>query len=292
MSSLKDNTLQYKEEIKNNFESFDPNNRGIIETQELNDFINSINSKKKNSFIYNSIKSLTALKKQENEEGISSEEYISFIDNKLNDDKSNEGLKNLFNVFCDGNTGNISWNTFPLIARELGDNEIADKLLKIIKQSKMYTKELNFKEFFELMNNENDDYSNYTFKNENSENSDININNLKINEYLDIDEKPTYRQRKQILQKLKENESSMTYSSKNSVQDNDEIVVEEKYYNNQKQEETSKDNDNEKTNKRYHRRYRSKKVKSHNNNNLNENLENGNNSHKSYTKYRKNHINY
>lgn len=292
MSSLKDNTLQYKEEIKNNFESFDPNNRGIIETQELNDFINSINSKKKNPFIYNSIKSLTALKKQENEEGISSEEYISFIDNKLNDDKSNEGLKNLFNVFCDGNTGNISWNTFPLIARELGDNEIADKLLKIIKQSKMYTKELNFKEFFELMNNENDDYSNYTFKNENSENSDININNLKINEYLDIDEKPTYRQRKQILQKLKENESSMTYSSKNSVQDNDEIVVEEKYYNNQKQEETSKDNDNEKTNKRYHRRYRSKKVKSHNNNNLNENLENGNNSHKSYTKYRKNHINY
>ena len=292
MSSLKDNTLQYKEEIKNNFESFDPNNRGIIETQELNDFINSINSKKKNPFIYNSIKSLTALKKQENEEGISSEEYISFIDDKLNDDKSNEGLKNLFNVFCDGNTGNISWNTFPLIARELGNNEIADKLLKIIKQSKMYTKELNFKEFFELMNNENDDYSNYTFKNENSENSDININNLKINEYLDIDEKPTYRQRKQILQKLKENESSMTYSSKNSVQDNDEIVVEEKYYNNQKQEETSKDNDNEKTNKRYHRRYRSKKVKNHNINNLNENLENGNNAHKSYTKYRKNHINY
>ena len=292
MSSFKDNTLQYKEEIKNNFESFDPNNRGIIETQKLNDFINSINSKKKNPFIYNSIKSLTALKEQENEEGISSEEYISFIDNKLNDDKSNEGLKNIFNVFCDDNTGNISWNTFPLIARELGNNEIADKLLKIIKQSKMYTKELNFKEFFELMNNEYDDFSNYTFKNENSENSDININNLKINEYLDIDEKPTYRQRRQILQKLKENESSMTFSSKNSIQDNDEIIVEEKYYNNKKQEETSKDNDNEKTNKRYHRIYRSKKVKSNNIKNLNENFENGNNAHKSYTKYRKNNINY
>ena len=291
MSSLKDNTLQYKEEIKNNFESFDPNNKGIIETQKLNDFINSINSKKKNPFIYNSIKSLTALKKQENEEGISSEEYISFIDNKLNDDKSNEGLKNIFNVFCDGNTGNISWNTFPLIARELGNNEIADKLLKIIKQSKMYTKELNFQEFFELMNNEYDDYSNYTFKNENSENSDININNLKINEYLDIDEKPTYKQRRQILQKLKENESSMT-SSKNSIQDNDEIFVEEKYYNNQRPEEVNKDNDYEKTNKRYHRRYRSKKVKNHNSNNLNENDENIKNQHKSYTKYRKNHINY
>ena len=290
MSSLKDNTLQYKEEIKNNFESFDPNNKGIIETQKLNDFINSINSKKNNLFIYNTLQSLTALKKQENEEGILFEEYISFIDNKLNDDKSNEGLKNIFNVFCDGNTGNISWNTFPLIARELGNNEIADKLLKIIKQSKMYTKEINFKEFFELMNNEYEGYSNYTFKNENSENSDI--NNLKINEYLDIDEKPTYRQRRQLLQKLKENESSMTSSSKNSIQDNDDIFVEEKYYNNQRQEEFNKDNENEKTNKRYHRRYRSKKVKSNNINNLNENYENGNNPHKSYTKYRKNHINY
>ena len=292
MSSLKDNTLKYKEEIKNNFESFDQNNRGIIETKKLNDFINSINTKKKNPFIYNSIKSLTALKKKENEEGISSEEYISFIDNKLNDDKSNEGLKNIFNVFCDGNTGNISWNTFPLIARELGNNEVADQLLKIIKQSKMYEKELNFKEFFELMNNEYDDFSNYTFKNENSENSDINLNNLKINEYLDIDEKPTYMQRRQILQKLKENESSMASSSKNSIQDNDEIIVEEKYYNNQRKVEINKDNDNEKTNKRYHRRYRSKKVKSHNINNLNENYENGNIDHKSYTKYRKNHINY
>ena len=40
MSELKGNTFQYKKEIKNNFESFDPNNRGIIETQKLNDFIN------------------------------------------------------------------------------------------------------------------------------------------------------------------------------------------------------------------------------------------------------------
>ena len=162
----------------------------------------------------------------------------------------------------------------------------------------MYTKELSFKEFFELMNNEYDNYSNYTFNNENSENSDANINNIKINENLDIDEKPTYRQRKEILRKLKENESSITSSSKNSIQDNDEIIVEEKYYNNQKQEELNIDkdnnneNDNERTNKRYHRRYRSKKVKSHNINNLNENYEKGNNAHKSFTKYRKNHINY
>ena len=85
-------------------------------------------------------------KEQENEEGISSEEYISFIDNKLRDDKSKEGLKNIFNVFSDPNTGNISWNTFPSIAKELGDNEMAEKLLNLINQSRLYTKELNFRE--------------------------------------------------------------------------------------------------------------------------------------------------
>ena len=291
MSILKDKSLQYQTEIKNNFESISQNNNGIIEAEKLNDFINSVNSKKKNPFLYNSIKTLTDIKKKENEEGITSEEFISFIDNQLSDDKSNEGLKNLFNVFCDPNTGNISWNTFPLIAKELGDNAVAEKLLNIIKQSKMYTKELNFKEFFDIMNNDYDDLNkNYTFKNneisENSEN--INLNNLNINEYLeDYEEKPTYKQRKLLQKQNKEIESDITYSSKNSFQGNDEIIVEEKYYDNQRPEDANTDND--KLNKRYHRRYRSKKVKSNFNDN---NVENGNNTHKSYTKYRKKHSNY
>lgn len=291
MSTLKDNSSQYKQEIKKNFQSLNPNNRGVIETEKLNDFISSV-SKKKNPFLYNSIKSLTALKRQQNKEGISSEEYISFIDNQLNDDKSNEGLKKIFNVFCDSNTGNISWNTFPLIAKELGDNEVAEKLLNIIKQSKMYTKDLNFKEFSDIMNNDNEDNYNYTFKNnEMSENSEnINMNNLNINDYLeDYEEKPTYKQRKLIQKMSKENESDAS-SSKNSFQENDEIIVEEKYYDNAKEEINT---DNDKTSKRYHRRYRSKKVKNNNNNNnINENVEIKNNGHKSYTKYRKKHSNY
>ena len=231
MSYLKDNSLQYRAEIKNNFESFDPSSNGVIETEKLIDFINSVNSKKNNKFIYNSIKSLTSLKKEENQEGISSEEYISFIDNQLNDDKSNEGLKNIFNVFCDSNTGRISRNTFPLIAKELGDNETADKLLNIIKQSKMYTKELNFKEFFDMMNSEDDgNDQNYTFKvNETSEYSENNnVNNLNINEYIeDLEERSTYKERKLMQKQNRENESNITSSSKNSFQDNSEIIVEE-----------------------------------------------------------------
>ena len=300
MSTLKDNILQYKTAIKNNFDTFDPNHKGIIQTDKLNSFISSINSKNNNPFIYYSIKSLA--EESKDKEGISSDEYISYIDTKLSDTESNEGLKNIFNVFCNSATGNISWNTLPLIAKELGENDIAEKLLNIIKQSRVYTKDLNFKEFIDIMNNENE--NNTTSVNnditENSENIKIIGSNMKINEYMeDYEEKPTYKQRKMMQKNEKEKEiDERTFSSKNSYQDNDDIIVEEKHYNNNDNtngriEENNEINEgNDKNNKRYHRRYRSKKVKS-NNNNFNDNSDNGNgNAPKSYTKYRKNHINY
>ena len=289
MSKLKNNSLQFKSEIKNNFESLD--NKGIIEIQQLDDLINIINSKKANPFLFNFIKSLTVLKNQENEEGISYEEYISYLDNILNDNKSKDGLKNIFNVFCNADTGNISWTTFPLIARELGEKEISEKLLEKLNQSKLYTKDLNFNEFYELMNNENEDPNiiNNSKNIEISENSEnINISNLKINEEVEnYEEKPTYKQRKRMKKLI---ESDKTNSSKNSIPEiDDDIIVEERSYNNQKEDSNT---DNDKSNKRYHRRYRSKKVKS---NNYNENIENESNNinnHKSYIKYRKNHFNY
>ena len=45
-----------------------------------------MNYKQKNPFLYSSIKSLTSKKSEENNEYISSKEYISYIDNKLKDD--------------------------------------------------------------------------------------------------------------------------------------------------------------------------------------------------------------
>ena len=286
MSTLKDNTIKYKTEIKNNFESFEPSSDGKIEIRQLNDFISSVNSKKKNPFIYNSIKSLSSQKQKDNKEGISSDEFISFIDKQL-DDKSSEGLKNIYNVFSDSNTGNISWNTFPLIAKELGDNDIAEKLLNVLKQSKMYTKELNFKEFSDIMNNS--EYDNYSYNNSNNsgmseKNSNKrNNNDINIKDYMDnYEERQTYKERKLNKEQNKEN--------KNYIEDNDDIIIEEINYdnNNENNDNIIEENnfDNEKNNKRYHRRYRSKKVPN--------NIENGdisNNNHKYYNKYRKKHPN-
>ncbi len=109
--------------------------------------------------------SLTSKKEEDNEETLSYEEYISFIDDQLSDTESREGLKAIFSVFCDENKNNFSWTKFALIAKELGDNDTADKLLKLLEMAKLYTKDINFKEFSDMMTEEylvedNKDYEN------------------------------------------------------------------------------------------------------------------------------------
>ena len=231
MSKIKDNSLQYRTEIKHGFESFEPGNNDYIDSEKLNEIINTMNRKKQNSFIYNSIKSLTTQKYKENDDKISLDEYISFIDDQLNDTQSREGLKKIFSLFCDPNQNNFSWTKFPLIAKELGDTEMGNKLLKLLEQSKLYTKNLNFKEFCEIMR---DDYV-YNKK-------------LQKGDKKDYENVGSYKQKKKKNKKKEEEEEMGTISSKNK---------------------SGEDNDGEKSSKRYHRRYRDSKNKNENNENGN-----------------------
>ena len=296
MSSFTDKTNQYENEIKTNFNTYNDNKKDIIQAKKFNDLIYISKNNKKNKFMYDSIKSLIDLKQEENEENISPEEYISFIENQLNTDKNNDNLKNIFNVFCDSNTQKISWNTFPLIAKELGNEELADNLMNVIRQSKLYSKKINYEEFLDIMNSESDEEkdeidiksSNIDDNNtKNSKNNSLNDEeNLKINDYIEnYEEKPTYKQRKIIENRNKKYEDEISSSSKSINKASDDIIIEEKSEEN-KTSNYENDNDNEKIIKRYHRRYRSKKIP---NNNENHNSENINLNHKVINKYRKKH---
>lgn len=296
MSSSKNKTEQYENEIKTNFKTYNDNKKDIIQAKKFNDLIYISKNNKKNQFMYDSIKSLIDLKQEEKEENISPEEYISFIENQLNTDKNNNNLKNIFNVFCDSNTQKISWNTFPLIAKELGNEELADNLMNVIRQSKLYSKKINYEEFLDIMNSESDeekeeiDIKSNNIDDKNNKNSKTdNINdeeNFKINDYIEnYEEKPTYKQRKIIANRNKKYEDEISSSSKSINKASDDIIIEEKSEEN-KISNYENDNDNEKIIKRYHRRYRSKKIP---NNNENHNSENINLNHKVINKYRKKH---
>ena len=298
-SSLRDKTSKYKKEIKSNFKSYNNNKKESIQTKNFNDILNVVNSNKKNKFINDSIKSLISIKQEENDDNISPEEYISFIENKLENNETNDGLKNIFNALCDSNNEKISWNSFPQIAKELGDDEMSNNLMNVIKQSKLYLKDLNYEEFLEIMNSESDEEkediklkskkdninNNINYKNEDDDDEEENI---KINDYINnYEQKPIYKQKKIPKNKNKEYEDEITSSSQSINKISDDIIIEEKSEDTKTNENNEISNDNEKIYKRYHRRYRSKKTPS--NNNENNNTENINYNHKSLNKYRKKH---
>ena len=298
-SCLRDKTSKYKKEIKSNFKSYNNNKKESIQTKNFNDILNVVNSNKKNKFINDSIKSLISIKQEENDDNISPEEYISFIENKLENNETNDGLKNIFNALCDSNNEKISWNSLPQIAKELGDDEMSNNLMNVIKQSKLYLKDLNYEEFLEIMNSESDEEkediklkskkdninNNINYKNEDDDNEEENI---KINDYINnYEQKPIYKQKKIPKNKNKEYEDEITSSSQSINKISDDIIIEEKSEDTKTNENNEISNDNEKIYKRYHRRYRSKKTPS--NNNENNNTENINYNHKSLNKYRKKH---
>ena len=301
-SSLKEKTTKYKNEIKTNFKSYNNNKKDSIQTKNFHDILNVMNSNKKNKFINDSIKSLITLKQEENDDNISPEEYISFIENQLDNNEENDGLKNIFNALCDTNNEKISWNSLPQIAKELGDDEVSNNLMNVIKQSKLYLKDFNYEEFFEIMNAESEDEKEeIEIKSNNIDNTNINnkiqyedededeeINNIKINDYLgNYEEKPIYKQKKIIQNKNKEYEEEISSSSKSMNKISDDIIIEEKSEDTKTNENNEISNDNEKIYKRYHRRYRSKKTPNYNNEN--KNTENINYNHRSLNKYRKKH---
>ena len=298
-SCLRDKTSKYKNEIKSNFKSYNNNKKESIQTKNFNDILNVVNSNKKNKFINDSIKSLISIKQEENDDNISPEEYISFIENKLENNETNDGLKNIFNALCDSNNEKISWNSLPQIAKELGDDEMSNNLMNVIKQSKLYLKDLNYEEFLEIMNSESDEEkediklkskkdninNNINYKNEDDDDEEENI---KINDYINnYEQKPIYKQKKIPKNKNKEYEDEITSSSQSINKISDDIIIEEKSEDTKTNENNEISKDNEKIYKRYHRRYRSKKTPS--NNNENNNTENINYNHKSLNKYRKKH---
>ena len=229
-----DKSQKYKDEIKNAFNSYEPESNETININHLNDFskINDLN--KKNLFMYDSIKSLASKKKEENEELISSDEYISFFEEQLDDINSREGLEKIFKVFCDGNNKNFSWNKLPLIAKELGDNNMANNLMKLIEQGKLFNKDIDFEEFCEIMN------------------KDFDKNIKSSNESQDYEMQNSYTEKNKKNKSKEESEDVGTVSSKNEENKN-----------------SIENNEGDKSNKRYHRRYRNTKNISENNENGN-----------------------
>ena len=240
MSNINNKSSQYKTEIKNAFKSLNPDNNEIIEANQLNECNKLMNYKQKNPFLYNSVKSLLSKKSEEDEEFITSKEYISYIDNQLNN-KTKDEAENLFNIFCEGNKAGFSWTKLALTVKELGDDDKANEMMKLIEQAKLFNKEIKLDEFRDILN---DNYE----------------NNIKYsNESEDIEEME-YSKNKQ----KKDEEDMKTISSKNEEpKENEGEKANKRYhrrYRDTKNKTENNDNvNNNNNNNKVYTKYRKKK---------------------------------
>ena len=148
-------------EIIKGFEMFDVENKGQIDPLELKETMEEMNLIDKNPFIYELISSLCSLKDIKTKGGLTPEEFISFLQEKINDVESQEGIKRIFDVFSDLDN-KIPMPIFYKTAREVGDEEGGLEIKDLVEKSKTGGKELDFDEFYEIMKDNN--YNQYSYK--------------------------------------------------------------------------------------------------------------------------------
>ena len=281
MSRTKYNQEEDLNEIKEGFEMFDVENKGQIDPLELKETMEEMNLKEKNPFIYDIISSFCSDKNIKSKGGLSSDDFISYLQNEMIDPKGKKGIKTLFNVFSDLDN-KIPMTTFYQTAREVGDEEGGAEIRDLVEKSKTGGKEIDFDEFYDIMSTkspkekynskkENDEEYEYTYKN---------IRNSKNNENNKEEPKTEVVVEKTVIEKVNDEpikESHYGFSKKyeyDKKDDDDKVEIKTTKYTYQS---TSKELDAENSEKaeptetkRYHRRFRSNQT----NNNLNNNNSN------------------
>ena len=131
--------------IKEGFEMFDVENKGIINPSELKEALEDMNLKEKNLFMFELFSSLCSNQEIKSKGGITLDEFINFFIEKVSDTESRKGIKDIFNTFSDVDD-KIPMPTFYQTAKELGDEDNYVEIKRLVEMSKTGGKELNNQE--------------------------------------------------------------------------------------------------------------------------------------------------
>ena len=167
--------------IKEGFEMFDVENKGVINPSELKEALEDMNLKEKNLFMFELFSSLCSNQEIKSKGGITLDEFINFFIEKVSDVESRKGIKDIFNTFSDVDD-KIQMPTFYQTAKELGDEDNYVEIKRLVEMSKTGGKELNFEEFYNIMkDNDEKKKKNYYYQNCTYQ-GHLNNNNNKMNQ--------------------------------------------------------------------------------------------------------------
>ena len=178
---LKSNSKKYDLDlIKEGFEMFDVENKGKIDPIELKQTLEEMNLKEKNIFMYELISSLCEDKNIKIKGGITLDEFINYFIEKISDNESKKGIKNIFDTFSDIDD-KIPMSSFYQTGKEIGDEENYNEIKRLVEMSKTGGKEINLDEFYDIMKEKNEKKKKYYYQNYSYQSKD-NLKNNKINQ--------------------------------------------------------------------------------------------------------------
>ena len=138
-------------ELKKAFDILDVDEKEVLNMNEIMEVLEEIQFYKTDPTLYNIIKELS------DKEKCSWPKFAYYVNMKMTDRQSREGLKTIFNLFIDNpDKGTITFDTFKKICKEI-ECEFSEKQLKeIFEIAASNGMEITFKEFEEYMAVPND----------------------------------------------------------------------------------------------------------------------------------------
>ena len=137
--------------LQEGFDLFDYKNNGLVNPNELKEIMDAMNMRDKNPFLFNLIDDLCQNQSVQEKGGLSATDFISIIDDELNNTSSVDGLEKIFTVFYNPNSNKVSLSSFIEAAKEIGDEEKESQIKNLIEQSQLNDKEINFNEFKDII---------------------------------------------------------------------------------------------------------------------------------------------
>ena len=123
-----------KELILEGLEFFESSeNPDLINPEEIKNLMDKLDLKDKMYFIYDLISELCS---NNNKGLITKTDFINFLENKLNDTQTKEGIHTIYNVFTDSKADVLPLTNFCKVAREIGDVEKDEELKNLLKEMK------------------------------------------------------------------------------------------------------------------------------------------------------------
>ena len=242
-------------EIIEGFQILGSDSGGLVNPNELKEIMDIMNMGEKNPYIYDIILALCSDEETQQKGGIEASDFISLLDQNLNDTSSKGGIQKIFSVFSNSLTNKIS---MPVFSNIIGDGnsfgEDGEKIKKLITKPEINVKELNSNEFHDIVRTETPRQSlnehiiykkkqslnnkKYKFNEENNKNINNDINNIGINFNNNVINNNNYNNTnlRDSLDSDGKNSEKYNYKNNDSPNINEEFNKNQKYYKQSKPE--------------------------------------------------------